>query len=156
MRFARPFALAALITTLAAPAFAGPGLTVAIDHSQRLNVSRPAGSVIVGNPQVADVTVVDPHTVFVSGRGYGVSEIVVLDPLGRTIWQGDVVVTAPQTNAVTVYHGATAVEMACAATCSASMRSSKPAGAPASAPGAAPSVQPGQPTAAPQPSPGTP
>src|SRR5262249_52986334 len=97
-RLVRPFAFAALLSALAVPAAAAPGLTVALDHSERLNVSRPAGSVIVGNPQVADVTVVDPNTVYVSGRGYGVSEIVVLDPLGRPVWKGDVVVTAPMGN----------------------------------------------------------
>ncbi len=160
MRPLKSLAIAAAVAAMASPlvsgpALAAPGLTVAIDHSQRLNVSRPAGSVIVGNPLVADVTVVDPHTVFVSGRGYGVSEIVVLDPLGRTIWQGDVVVTAPQSNAVTIYRGTQATEMACAALCSPTQRTGKSASAPGSAAGAAPNPQPGQPAAGPQVSPPT-
>ena len=53
-----------------------------------------------------------------------------LDPLGRTIWSGEVVVTAPTEGAVTVYRGAQATEMACAAACSTSARSAaRPAAA---------------------------
>jgi hypothetical protein len=127
-RFLRsaPFAapLAALTLVLGAgPVLAAPALTVAIDHSSRLHVARAAGSVIVGNPAVADVTVVDPHTLFVSGRGYGVSEIVVLDDLGRTVWQGEVVVTQPNEGQVSVYRGTQVTEMACSGLCAPSVRS---------------------------------
>jgi Flp pilus assembly secretin CpaC len=166
-RLAAPLVLTAFALGLAAPAVAAPGLTVALDHSQRIRVSRPAGSVIVGNPNVADVTVVDPHTVFVSGRGYGVSEVVVLDPVGRTIWQGDVVVTAPAYGEVTVYRGAQATEMACAQVCSTSVRSGKGANGAAGAAGGlgaggagagggSTSTTTSSPVPAPQPSPATP
>lgn len=108
---------------IASPALASPSTSVAIDHTTRINLRGAAASVIVGNPAVADVTVVDERTLFLSGRGYGVTQVVVLDPLGRTIWSGDVVVTAPTEGAVTVYRGAQATEMACASACSTSARS---------------------------------
>lgn len=114
----------------AGTAFAAGRLEVAIDHSERLQVRGAAGSVIVGNPEVADVTVVDAHTLFVSGRGFGVTQIVVVDPLGRTLWQGDVVVTSPETNAVSVWRGAAQTEMACASTCQPLSRAAKTAGKP--------------------------
>lgn len=104
-------------------AMATPAVTVAIDHATRLQLSRPAGSVIVGNPAVADVSVVDHRTLYVSGRGYGVSQVLVLDPLGRPIWQGDVVVTQGSQGAVSVYRGAQVTEMACAAACAPTVRS---------------------------------
>lgn len=115
---------------IASPALASPSTSVAIDHTTRINLRGAAASVIVGNPAVADVTVVDERTLFLSGRGYGVTQVVVLDPLGRTIWSGDVVVTAPTEGAVTVYRGAQATEMACASACSTSARSAaRPAAA---------------------------
>ena len=121
-----------LLASLAVPALllataaeAKPRLSVPIDHSERLHVSRPAGSVIVGNPAVADVTVVDQRTLYVSGRGYGVSEIIVLDAIGRPVWQGDVVVTAPTAGQVSVYRGLAATEMACAGVCTPTLRSPK-------------------------------
>ena len=115
---------------IASPALAAPSTSVAIDHTTRINLRDSAASVIVGNPAVADVTVVDERTLFLSGRGYGVTQVVVLDPLGRTIWSGEVVVTAPTEGAVTVYRGAQATEMACASACSTSARSAaRPAAA---------------------------
>lgn len=111
---------------ISGPALAAPATSVAIDHTTRINLRSAAASVIVGNPAVADVTVVDERTLFLQGKGYGVTEVVVLDPLGRTIWQGDVVVTAPTSGAVSVYRGANVTEMACASACSASARQATP------------------------------
>jgi Flp pilus assembly secretin CpaC len=145
--------VSALALGLAAPALAHPGLEVELDHATRLHVSAAAGSVIVGNPAIADVTVVDPHTVFVTGRGYGVSEVVVLDPLGRTVWDGNVVVTAPMSGEVTVYHGLVPTEMACAAACKPSIRTAKVTTGPTGgAPGQSPVAVPQPPSG----SPGTP
>ena len=152
-------ALAALCAGVALPALAHPGLSVAVDHTTRLHVAQPAGSVIVGNPAVADVTVVDPHTVFVSGRGYGVSEVVVLDPLGRTVWDGEVVVTQNTADQVTVYHGAVPVEMACGTICTPSMRNAKGGSSGGSSGGASGGSAPSMPqtqVSAVQPSPGVP
>ena len=151
-------ALAVLVLavgSVAAPALAAPGVTVAIDHSTRLQISRPAGSVIVGNPAVADVTVVDHHTLFISGRGYGVSEVIVLDPLGRTVWQGDVVVTAPMQSQVSVYRGSQVTEMACASLCTATMRSPAATKTSGAGGGSGAGINPAlpSPAGAPQPSP---
>jgi Flp pilus assembly secretin CpaC len=119
---------------LSTPALAAPQTSVAIDHTTRINLRSPAASVVVGNPAVADVTVVDAHTLFLQGKGYGVTEVVVLDPLGRTIWQGEVVVTAPTQGAVSLYRGNQVTEMACAQSCSTSVRSAPQDGRSAPAP----------------------
>jgi hypothetical protein len=134
-RFLPIAALALALAAPALPAAAAPALTVAIDHVARLSVSRPAGSVIVGNPAVADVTVVDARTVYVSGRNYGISEVVVLDEIGRTVWQGDVVVTAPTQGEVSIYRGSQVTEMACSGLCAPTLRNGK-SGAAGSAGGA--------------------
>jgi len=93
MRAIPTVAFALVLAGAAAPALA-QSLVVPIDHSVRIGVKGQAASVVVGNPQVADVTVVDTHTLFVSGRGYGETDVVVLDGAGRTIYAGDVVVAA--------------------------------------------------------------
>jgi hypothetical protein len=148
--------LCALLLALAAtPAAARPSLVVPIDHATRLTLSRPAGSVVVGNPAVADVTVVDAHTVFVTGKGYGVSEIVVVDPLGRTVWQGEVVVTAPQSGQVSVFRGSEMTDMACADICAPSVRNPKTSGSGQGGQGAAPGM-PSTTISAPQASPTVP
>ena len=95
------------------------GLSVEVNHITRLNLNGAAASVIVGNPAIADVTVVDAHTLYVSGRASGVTEIAVLDGLGRTIYQGQVVVNDASSGQVRVWRGVAVTNMACGTTCSA-------------------------------------
>ncbi len=126
-RFIPPlFAALALLAVPAAAAAQSQPLNVDIDQSTRVQLRAPAGSVIVGNPLIADVTVVDANTLFITGKGYGVTEIVAVDVLGRTVFQSQVVVTAGDSGRVRVWRGAQPTEMACAATCSPSIRSAGP------------------------------
>lgn len=121
-----------LLLSLGATALlAGPSLAVAqssrisveIDQAQRVQLSGPAGSVIVGNPEIADVTVVDANTLYITGKGYGVTEVVAVDPIGRTVFQSQIVVTAGDgAGRVRVWRGAQSTEMACASSCSPSVR----------------------------------
>tara|TARA_R110001606_G_scaffold359994_13_gene512545 strand:- start:57087 stop:57560 length:474 start_codon:yes stop_codon:yes gene_type:complete len=121
----------ARLAVLAVAVLALPGITLAqaqplnvgIDQSTRVQLSGPAGSVIVGNPQIADVTVVDANTLYITGKGYGVTEIVAVDSIGRTVFQSQVVVTAGSgSGQVRVWRGGQATEMACASSCSPSVR----------------------------------
>lgn len=114
-------ALLALTAVTAAQARARP-LNVEIDHATRVQLRAPAGSVIVANPKIADVTVVDANTLFITGKGYGVTEIVAVDALGRPLFQSQVVVSAGSSGSVRVWRGAQATEMACGASCSPSVR----------------------------------
>lgn len=116
-------AAAALLAVPAAAAAQSRPLNVDIDQSTRVQLRAPAGSVIVGNPLIADVTVVDANTLFITGKGYGVTEVVAVDVLGRTVFQSQVVVTAGDSGRVRVWRGAQPTEMACASTCSPSIRS---------------------------------
>lgn len=98
-------------------------LNVEIDQTQRVQLRGPAGSVIVGNPAIADVTVVDSNTLYITGKGNGVTEIVAVDTIGRTVFQSQVVVTdGAGSGRVRVWRGGQATEMACAASCSPSLR----------------------------------
>ena len=98
-------------------ALAAPGVVVPIDQSVRLNVGGSAYSVLVGNPGIADVAVVDSHTLFVSGRAYGTTDVTVLDRDGGTLFQAEVVVAAPEAGRVSIYRGAARTDMACAPGC---------------------------------------
>ncbi|MGO4411047.1 MULTISPECIES: pilus assembly protein N-terminal domain-containing protein [unclassified Brevundimonas] len=97
-------------------------LNVEIDHATRVQLRAPAGSVIVANPRIADVTVVDANTLFITGKGYGVTEIVAVDAIGRPLFQSQVVVSAGSAGAVRVWRGAQATDMACGTSCSPSVR----------------------------------
>lgn len=107
------------------PSFAQSGaLNIQVDRSQRVPLRGAVASVIVGNPLIADVTVVNNNTLYVTGKGYGVTEIVAVDAIGRTLFQNQVIVAGGQTGSVRVWRGAQATEMACASSCAPSVRSS--------------------------------
>ena len=113
------------LAPLAAQARSGAengALNVEIDRSARIQLRGAAASVIVANPQIADVSVVDANTLFIVGKGYGVTEVVAVDGVGRTLFQREVVVTGGSTGSVRVWRGAQATEMACAASCAPSIR----------------------------------
>lgn len=113
--------LFALAAAAAAQAESRP-LNVEIDRATRVQLRAPAGSVIVANPKIADVTVVDANTLFITGKGYGVTEIIAVDALGRSLFQSQVVVSAGSAGSVRVWRGAQATEMACGSSCSPSVR----------------------------------
>ncbi|MFA4893973.1 pilus assembly protein N-terminal domain-containing protein [Brevundimonas sp.] len=124
-RSARLGAALAALALLAAPAvgFAQSArMSVEIDQAARVQLRGAAGSIIVGNPEIADVTVVDSNTLYITGKGYGVTEIVAVDSAGRTLFQSEVIVTAGSgAGRVRVWRGGQATEMACAASCSPSV-----------------------------------
>lgn len=120
------FLIAGLVFGLAAAAHAET-LVISIDHSQRLPIGGAVQSVVVGNPSVADVTVVDSHTLYVIGKSFGQTDVIALDAYGRTLYQGDVVVGSANVGRVTVYRGGARTDMACAPNCQAVVRNGAPA-----------------------------
>jgi Flp pilus assembly secretin CpaC len=126
LRLAAALAATALLAAPAA-ALAQSRLSVEIDQATRVQLRGQAGSVIVGNPAIADVTVVDANTLYITGKGYGVTEVVAVDTIGRTVFQSQVVVTAGDGGGrVRVWRGPEATEMACASSCSPSVRPASP------------------------------
>src|SRR5690348_1253498 len=74
----RGFACASLVALLAAPASAAD-LIVRYDQSQLLRLPRPASEIIVGNPSIADVTLQDGNLLVVTGKTFGITNIIALD-----------------------------------------------------------------------------
>ena len=66
------------------PASASEQLTVTTDQSQLLTVHRAPGTVVVGNPTIADVTI-QGNQLFVHGRVFGKTNIIVLDENGSQL-----------------------------------------------------------------------
>ena len=74
--------LAAAVIGFAAPALAG-SVTVPIDQARIVTFKQPVSTVYVGNPSMADVTVIDSHRVFVLGKAFGTTNIIALDAYGQ-------------------------------------------------------------------------
>jgi len=94
---------AILVATLAsnsALAQAGPvdNYSVELNKTEVVRLPQPAGSIIIGNPDIADVSVHALDTIFVVGRGYGQTNLIILDQNGNTMLEADlnVVNTLPK------------------------------------------------------------
>jgi Flp pilus assembly secretin CpaC len=111
------WAVAAGVAITAGAAQAGQSVTVEKNHMVRVALRGSAGSVIVGNPDIADVNVVDSHTIYIIGKGFGSSAVTVTDAAGRSLFDGEVVVTGAQRGAITVYRGAKASSVVCSNVC---------------------------------------
>jgi Flp pilus assembly secretin CpaC len=109
--------LFAALSLAAVPALAGQPLVVEKNHTYRIGLSAAAGSVVVGNPDIADVTVVDSRTVFIVARGVGTSGITITDRAGHTLYDAEVTVTSASAGAITVYRGLTPSLMVCSTVC---------------------------------------
>jgi hypothetical protein len=92
--------------------------------------------VIVSDPAVADVSMIDAHSVILQGKGYGQTDILVIDRAGHTLLDDRVLVTAPDSGVVTLHRGINATEYTCASRCQ-PMTISQGAGQPAAAPSGA-------------------
>jgi Flp pilus assembly secretin CpaC len=109
--------LALAATFIAFGASAAQRLVVEKNHSARISLNGAAGSVIVANPAIADVNFIDSRTVYIVGNGFGNSSVFITDQMGRPLFDGEVVVTASQKGAITVYKGLTPSLMVCSTIC---------------------------------------
>lgn len=92
------FITAAIIS---APAWASP-LTVEVNKTQPLRLRGEATDVVIGNSNVADVAVLNSRTLFITGKTYGSTNLMVYDENGRQIYSSDIVVTSNSTSTITV------------------------------------------------------
>ncbi len=126
-RLLAAIAITPVLACAAGSALAQSGpINVGVDSVQRVTLRGAASSVIVANPQIADVTVVDANTLFITGKGFGVTEVAAVDAIGRTIFQNRVVVSGGPAGSVRLWRGASVTEMACAESCSPSVRTITP------------------------------
>jgi len=113
------FPVAAL---LAAAAFAMPakseaGIEVTMNQAKIVKLTRPADTVVIGNPAIADASVQDASTIVLTGKGFGVTNLVVLDSDGSPIIDEQVTVMRQAASSVRIYRRAEVQTMSCTPYC---------------------------------------
>jgi len=76
----------------------GQKYTVDINKTQIMHLPAPASAIVVGNTAIADVSVHSSNLLFIVGRGYGVTNVIVLNDLGQTIMEADIQVKNGNSN----------------------------------------------------------
>jgi len=102
----------------AVPAYAASkndSVALALDEVHTLTFRAPVATVYVGNPTIADVTMIDAKHAFVQGKGYGRTNIVALNRDNVMVFNTHVTVTGSQGGGtVTLNRGAQRVTLSCA------------------------------------------
>ncbi len=115
--------VAALLAASAMPfcALAG-GIEVTMNQAKIVKLDRPADTIVVGNPAIADASVQDARTVVLTGRGFGVTNLVILDLDGNPIVDEQITVTRDTASSVRIYRRANVQTMSCTPYCESSYK----------------------------------
>ncbi|HZL01176.1 MAG TPA: pilus assembly protein N-terminal domain-containing protein [Caulobacteraceae bacterium] len=122
----RPIVLALAATVLAPLGASAQSLSVKIDQAARLTLPRPARDVIVGNPMIADVTMLDSRHLAVTGKSFGVTNLLVVDANGRTMYNRQILISSADAGHVQVYRAADLYNYACSPRCERSPMAGEP------------------------------
>ena len=121
----RPRAAKGLVVALAAfaalipthPRAEGSELTIRIDEATLLRLDRASAEIIVGNPTIADVAVQSSKTLVLTGKSFGMTNIIVLDSKGEEILNTKVSVQTDPKRVVTLRKGTARFSYHCTPIC---------------------------------------
>ena len=94
-----------------------------MNQAKIVKLSRAADTIVVGNPAIADASVQDPTTIILTGKGFGVTNLVVLDQAGNPVVDEQVTVVRQNAASVRVYRRAEVQTLSCTPYCESSYKS---------------------------------
>jgi Flp pilus assembly secretin CpaC len=98
------------------------GIDVTMNQAKVIKLSRGADTIIVGNPEIADASVQDASTVVLTGKGFGVTNLVILDDTGAPIIDEQVTVSRSTASTLRVYRRASVQTLSCTPYCESSYK----------------------------------
>ena len=125
---ARSFAVRALAVAFflggtAVGVAAETGIRVVMNQAKIVKLARPADTIVIGNPAIADASVQDATTVVLTGKGFGVTNLVILDSEGAPVVDEQVFVTRGDARSVRIYRRADIQTLSCTPLCESSYKS---------------------------------
>ncbi len=111
-----------LLSAASVPAQAGSGIEVTMNQARIVRLSRPADTIVVGNSSIADTAVQDASTIVLTGKGFGVTNLVVLDAGGNPIVDEQVTVVRQAASSVRIYRRSEVQTLSCTPYCESSYK----------------------------------
>jgi hypothetical protein len=84
---------------------AAEDLIVQYDQARLLRLPEPAASIIIGNPSIAEISMHSPELLIVTGKTFGVTNLIVMDNAGRVILSERLMVKGDDQKVVSVVKG---------------------------------------------------
>jgi len=101
---------------------AGAGIEVQMNQAKIVRLTKSADTIIVGNPAIADASVQDASTIVLTGKGFGVTNLVVLDIDGNPIVDEQITVVRQTASSVRIYRRADIQTLSCTPYCESSFK----------------------------------
>jgi hypothetical protein len=92
-------------------------VTVILDQAKLLKLPERAATIVLGNPLIADVSLQPGGLVVVTGKGYGLTNLIALDRAGAVLMEKSVEVQGPGGDIVVVYRGVERGTYSCTPDC---------------------------------------
>lgn len=118
----RGAAAALALAAMMAGAVAETGIQVVMNQAKIVKLARPADTIVIGNPAIADASVQDATTVVLTGKGFGVTNLVILDAEGAPVVDEQVYVTRGDARSVRIYRRADVQTLSCTPFCESSYK----------------------------------
>lgn len=109
-------ALFAAALFAAAPAAFAADVSLGLDEVRTLTFRDPVATIYVGNPAIADITMIDARHAFVQGKAYGRTNIVALNHDGVQVYNARIDVSQGSNETLTLNRGVQRVTYNCNAT----------------------------------------
>jgi Flp pilus assembly secretin CpaC len=114
-------AMLMVATSYPGTASAAEDLIVNYDQSQLLRLPRPAAEIIIGNPAIADVTVQNGNLLVVTGKTFGITNLIVLDAQRNVIQEQRILVKRDDVKVVNLNRGTLRQSYNCTPQCNPSI-----------------------------------
>ncbi|CAN5323653.1 pilus assembly protein N-terminal domain-containing protein [soil metagenome] len=93
-------------------------LTVGAGQAVRMSLNAPVRDLVVGDPAVADVSLINDRTLVILGKKVGATTVLAFDARGQALADRQIVVSGTPAGGVVVQRGAASATYACSASCS--------------------------------------
>ncbi len=110
-------AAAAFLLLAAFPAAAEPPIVVHIDQARLMRLPDRVATIVIGNPLIADVSVQGGGMLVITAKGYGTTNLVVLDRAGNPLLDRLIQVQPPKDQILIVHRGIERETYSCAPNC---------------------------------------
>jgi Flp pilus assembly secretin CpaC len=98
-------------------AHAADTISVTLDRATLFKLPEKVSTIVIGNPLIADIAVQSGGLVVVTGKGYGSTNLIVLDRAGAVLMERSIVVRAADDQTVSVYRGVERETYSCTPNC---------------------------------------
>ena len=116
-------AIAVLLALPSAPlaTAASEDLIVKYDQSELMQLPRPAAQIIVGNPSIADISVKSDRLLVITGKTFGITNVIILDAQNKIIANQRVLVRRDEAKVVNLQRGVNRQTYNCTPQCNPSI-----------------------------------